>query len=218
MYWKDIGVTVDRVFAHTYAYNLIYGRPIYPLGQVYSHPPARQIVRFRELARAYGASGVSWWDWQEASHRAWLAVSRPAGVLSGYVPYEALATIRRRAVGDLVVWAQEHLVSAGYDIAVDGRFWRLTWQAVLAFQAAHGLTADGVIGPETWAALLRYAPVRVIWGDGNPRPAVAAGARAGARAARVLALPPPASAGAPAQRDELAGSPGAGAPSAGHPR
>ena len=60
-------MTVDAVFAHTYSYNLIYGRPIFPLGQVYSTRPLRQIVRFRELSRAYGAPGVSWWDWQEAS-------------------------------------------------------------------------------------------------------------------------------------------------------
>ena len=57
MYWKDIGTTTDAVFAHTYAYNLIYRRAIFPLGQVYSRPPAHQIFRFRELSRAYGAAG-----------------------------------------------------------------------------------------------------------------------------------------------------------------
>ena len=86
MYWRDIGVTTDAVFAHTYSYNLIYGRPIFPLGQVYADPPAHQIVRFRELSRAYGARGLSWWDWQEASSSAWIALSRPAGSLPGYVP------------------------------------------------------------------------------------------------------------------------------------
>ena len=57
MYWKDIGTTTDAVFAHTYAYNLIYQRPIFPLGQVYSNPPAHQIVRFRELSRCMPAPG-----------------------------------------------------------------------------------------------------------------------------------------------------------------
>ncbi len=38
MYWRDIGTTTDAVFAHTYAYNLIYQRPIFPLGQVYGRP------------------------------------------------------------------------------------------------------------------------------------------------------------------------------------
>jgi hypothetical protein len=51
MYWKDIGTTTDAVFAHTYAYNLIYGRPIFPLGQVYSNPPAPDLPLPRALAR-----------------------------------------------------------------------------------------------------------------------------------------------------------------------
>lgn len=36
MYWRDIGTTTDAVFAHTYADNRVYGRPIFPLGQIYS--------------------------------------------------------------------------------------------------------------------------------------------------------------------------------------
>jgi hypothetical protein len=35
MYWADIGVTVETVFDHTYSWNSLYGRPIYPLGQLY---------------------------------------------------------------------------------------------------------------------------------------------------------------------------------------
>ena len=35
MYWHDIGVSVDTVYANTYIANRIYGRPIYPLGQTY---------------------------------------------------------------------------------------------------------------------------------------------------------------------------------------
>ena len=38
-----------------------------PLGQIYGSPPAHQIFRFRQLSRAYGAGGVSWWDWQAAT-------------------------------------------------------------------------------------------------------------------------------------------------------
>ena len=33
MYWKDIGNSVDTVYADTYIDNRIYGRPIFPLGQ-----------------------------------------------------------------------------------------------------------------------------------------------------------------------------------------
>ena len=147
MYWKDIGTTTDAVFAHTYAYNMIYGRPIFPLGQVYSRPPARQIFRFRQLSRVYGAAGVSWWDWQEATSSAWTALSRPAGLLAGYQPYKLMAPIKKGAKGDLVVWAQEHLISAGYRLGVDGGFGGNTRQAVLSFQRARGLAADGIVGP-----------------------------------------------------------------------
>ncbi|MDE3131655.1 MAG: hypothetical protein KGL16_10930, partial [Acidobacteriota bacterium] len=35
MYWADIGTTVPFVYAHTYEYNEIYRRPIFPLGQLW---------------------------------------------------------------------------------------------------------------------------------------------------------------------------------------
>src|SRR5205085_11594393 len=61
MYWRDIGTSVDNVYAHTYFYNRLYQRPLYPLGQVYNSPPSKQLVRFRQFLRTYGAGGVSWW-------------------------------------------------------------------------------------------------------------------------------------------------------------
>jgi peptidoglycan hydrolase-like protein with peptidoglycan-binding domain len=207
MYWKDIGVTVDSVFAHTYAYNEIYGRTIYPLGQVYSSPPARQIVRFRQLSRAYGAPGISWWDWQEATPSEWTALSRPAGPLAGYAAATTMASIGKGAQGDLVVWAQEHLVAAGEQTGVDGGFGTTTQTAVMDFQTAHGLTADGVIGPQTWSALLRYRPITIVWGAKTH--ALRARASGAGRAALHFA-PVPKSASRPARRDEIAGAGGAG--------
>jgi hypothetical protein len=209
MYWKDIGTTTDAVFAHTYAYNLIYGRTIFPLGQVYSRPPARQIFRFRQLSRVYGAPGVSWWDWQEATHSAWVALSRPAGTLPGYEPYRLMAPIKKGAKGDLVVWAQEHLISAGYRLGVDGGFGKITRRAVLLFQSAHGLIADGIIGPATWTALLRYRPVYIKWNvRGTMRPA----AISDTGGAGVRDAPVPSTATVPAKRDEIPGHAGAGRP------
>jgi peptidoglycan hydrolase-like protein with peptidoglycan-binding domain len=38
-------------------------------------------------------------------------------------------------------------------LVADGRFGRLTREAVMAFQQSKGLTADGIIGAETWKAL-----------------------------------------------------------------
>ncbi len=66
MYWADIGTTVPTVFAHTYEYNEIYRRPIFPLGQLWDKLSATSIEQFNALARQYGATGVSWWDWQSA--------------------------------------------------------------------------------------------------------------------------------------------------------
>ncbi|HEX8978036.1 MAG TPA: peptidoglycan-binding domain-containing protein [Solirubrobacteraceae bacterium] len=208
MYWRDIGTTTDAVFAHTYAYNRIYERPIFPLGQLYGSPPAHQIIRFRQLSRAYGAPGLSWWDWQESTTRDWQAVSRPAGPLAGYPTYSELATIRNGDVGDLVVWAQEHLLSAGYALAVDGGFGATTQLAVEDFQVAHGLTPDGVIGTQTWAALLPYRIARITWttpqGGGPPFAHTARAGRA------PLVAPVPKSARRPARADEIAGAGGRG--------
>jgi hypothetical protein len=206
MYWKDIGTTTDAVFAHTYDYNRIYGRPIAPLGQVYNSPPAHQISRFRQLSRVYGAPGVSWWDWQEAAPGAWQAVSRPIGSLTGYAPYTGMATISKGWTGDLVVWAQEHLITAGFQIGVDGGFGAVTQTAVEQFQLAHGLVVDGVIGPETWQTLLRYQPAKISWAVKS-------------RDATIASLggltPLPKSASLRAKRYEIPAGLGAGRP--GHP-
>jgi hypothetical protein len=225
MYWKDIGVTTDAVFAHTYSFNLPYQRPIFPLGQVFENPPTHQIIRFRQLSRAYGAAGVSWWDWQEANASEWTAISRPAGTLPGYVPYKLTADIGHGARGDMVVWAQEHLISAGYPIAVSGTFGYHTVLDVEAFQTAHGLTADGIIGPNTWSALLRYRDARVNWvahpPGGGQHAVLATASRAvrrdGPAASRpggevTIVAPVPQSASRPARRDEIAGAGGAGRP------
>ncbi len=216
MYWRDIGTTTDDVFGHTYAYNLIYQRPIYPLGQVYGRPPAHQVVRFRQLARVYGAGGVSWWDWQDARASDWIALSRPSGALPGYVPYMTLADVNPGESGDLVVWIQEHLVSAGYPIQVSGDYGYHTLLDVQAFQTAHGLSADGIIGPATWAALLRYRIARVKWtvGQRHDTATVTSAAIMAAQRGRptTLVQPVPASASLPATRNEIAGAGGRGRP------
>jgi len=215
MYWRSIGTSVSAVYAHTYAYNEIYQRPIFPTGQLSANPPSEQIERFRELSRAYGAGGVSWWDWQSASNSSWEAMSRPVGDLRGFTPQKAMAVIGRGASGDVVVWAQEHLISAGFPVEVSGQFKDRTYNQVVAFQARHGLQPDGEIGPETWAALLRFKPVHVDW-TANPVSATADRLRTAAAAARASArtpavtLPVPVSASEHARRNEIPGSLGAG--------
>ncbi len=217
MYWRDIGTTTDAVFGHTYAYNLIYQRPIYPLGQVYGRPPAHQVVRFRELARVYGAAGVSWWDWQEASASSWTALSRPAGALPGYVPYKTMADIEpERVQGDLVVWAQEHLISAGYPIGVSGDFGYHTLLDVAglpdrprAHRRRHHrprhLGGAAALPHRARQLERRQAPRH---GDRHLRRH-----HRGRRATpTTLVVPVPASASLPAKRDEIAGAGGRGRP------
>ncbi len=209
MYWVDIGTSVNSVYAHTYAYNRVYGRGIYPLGQVDGNPPMGQIIRFRQLSRTYGAGGVSWWVWQQASLAGWKSISIGAGNLTGVAPAAATPVLGLGSTGDLVVWLQEHLVSVGYATAVDGDFGPTTQAAVQQFQSVRGLTVDGIAGPATWAALLRYAPVAVRWTHTGAVAASAADARS-ARAGRTLRLAVPKSAHLRAKRDEIAGAGGRG--------
>lgn len=209
MYWLDIGTTVSNVYAHTYTYNRVFERPIDPLGQVWQNPPPGQIIRFRQLSRTYGAAGVSWWDWQQASPSGWRSIAVGAGNLSSVVPASTTPVLGLGARGDLVVWAQEHLVSAGYRTSVDGGYGPLTQAAVTAFQTAHGLTVDGIVGPATWAALLSFAPANVTWTHTGAVVASAAAVHS-VRAGHSLVLQVPKSARLPARRDEIAGVGGRG--------
>jgi hypothetical protein len=214
MYWRDIGVSPDQVYTHTYSWNVLYRRAIFPLGQLYGEPPARQVLRFRQLSRVYGSSGVSWFDWQDAGARQFYAISRPAGPLRGYTPYTTPPTLGEHAAGDVVVWAQEHLAAAGEQVQVDGSFGAQTLAAVQSFQSAHGLPVSGLLDPPTWAALLRYPPIAVRWEVRHHRQvAVTNATRRGARrGSGPLVEPLPVSAALPARGYEIPPDLGAGRP------
>jgi peptidoglycan hydrolase-like protein with peptidoglycan-binding domain len=206
MYWAEIGTTVDAVYAHTYAFNRLYRRALDPMGQAFNHPRAGQIKRFRQMSRSYGAANVSWWNWQSATTGDWIALSQPIGALHRFTPSRSYATLGVHAQGDVVVWAQEHLVAAGERVAIDGSFGPLTLRAVEKFQRGHGLPVDGLIGQNTWSALLRYSPVHVRWVHRGRR--IVASLASG----NWRELPVPKSARLPAKRDEIPGSGGAGWP------
>jgi hypothetical protein len=213
MYWPDIGTTVDDVYSHTYEFNTVFGRPIEPLGEVAGNPAPGQVLRFRQMSRAYGAGGVSWWDWQESSQRDWNAVGRPVGNLSGFAADPSTPTLSVKGgggiwAGDLVVWAQQHLYKALGPMTIDGSFASQTQTAVEQFQSAHGLPVTGMVDSGTWQALLRYQPVSVTWTTKRHRPVAVASRAAGS--SRVL--PVPASARLPALRDEIPRDLGAGRP------
>jgi hypothetical protein len=206
MYWHDIGTTVDRVYSHTYDWNELYKRPISPLGQIYANPPLRQIRRFREIARSYGAAGLSWWDWQSSGPPQWGAVAQPVGRIRGYVPSNTVVTVSQGSMGDWVVWAQEHLISAGESVGIDGDFGPKTELAVQDFQTTHHLPVTGALDPVTWNALLRYRTARVTWVKRNHH-LQATVTRGGTRV-----VPVPRSASLPERRNEIAGAGGAGHP------
>ncbi|HVW46197.1 MAG TPA: peptidoglycan-binding protein [Solirubrobacterales bacterium] len=202
MYWKDIGTSVHAVFAHTYLYNRLWGRPIFPIGQTYEAPGRLALRLFCRYAASYGAR-PSWWDWQETNPPEWgaLGARGAARKIPGFRPEVEYPVLRLGAKGDLVVWAQERLLTAGDELEVDGIFEGATRRAVKAFQEAHGLPADGQLGTETWEQLVDYTPARVEWAAGTAASALDFSARsalAGAHRPRSASLPP--------RRDELAGS------------
>ncbi len=213
MYWKDIGTSVDAVYAHTFAYNRVYGRPIFPLGQVYSGPPATQISGSAS-SRAPTAPPVSAGGTGRRRRPACGQRSRsPSAGSAASSPTRAVATLGPGRAGDVVVWAQEHLLSAGQRLTVDGGFGPATKAAVIAFQSAHHLTATGLIDQATWQALLHYSPARVTWVTrGRKQTATVARALA-ARAGRAVpsgVAPVPRSANDRAKGYEIPRSFGAG--------
>jgi hypothetical protein len=169
MYWKTIGTSVKTVFEHTYLYNRIWGVPIYPLGQTYEAPGNAQLQLFRRFCATYGNLQPSWWSWQETSPKEWQALASTRGrrPLTRFRQSFAQPMLKLGSRGDMVVWAQEHLVTAGEEIAVNGIFGKATRGAVRRFQEDHGLFVDGQVGTATWRALLRFAPTPVNWAAGS---------------------------------------------------
>jgi hypothetical protein len=61
-----------------------FNKPVFPVGQAYDGapeggragvPPPEELWRFMRFAEAGGAQGVSFWSWQAANHKAWLAIT-----------------------------------------------------------------------------------------------------------------------------------------------
>jgi hypothetical protein len=165
MYWKTIGTSVREVYAHTYRYNLPYDRKIYPLGQTWQDPGRKGITDFRKYAREYGATGTSWWSWQETEGREWDWVGkRISSGISGFNAQQSFPVLANGSRGDLVILAQELLNAWGAKVKVDGSFGGGIEKAVEAFQRRHGLSPTGVIAERTWRALRKRDPQWVFWG------------------------------------------------------
>ena len=168
MYWKDIGVSVDTVYANTYIANRIYGRPLFPLGQTYGGVSASELLRFREEAVDYGATGVSFWDWQETDASGWTSLATPLAPLTSVTPNTSYPELSQGSKGDPVLWMQEHLASAIPAQETTGTFSAQTAANVSSFQTAHGIPASGIVEAATWTALLALPPVAVDWTGGGP--------------------------------------------------
>ena len=163
MYWEAIGTSVDAGLRPHLPLNRLYGRPIFPLGQTYQSPSASDLTRFRALTGAYGAGGLSWWDWQETDASGWQALAAPLPPASRPAAADSWPTLTQGASGDLVVWAQEHLNGAGYRVTVDGGFGPATQDALKRFQAASGLSQTGRLDAASWPALLRAPVAQASW-------------------------------------------------------
>jgi Putative peptidoglycan binding domain len=168
MYWKDIGVSVDTIYANTYIANRIYGHPIFPLGQTYGGVSSSDELRFREEAVDYGATGISFWDWQETPASLWRTLAAPLTPLTSVIPNTSYPELRSGGRGDQVLWLQEHLASAIPTQETTGTFGSQTAANLRAFQSAHGIPPSGVADAPTWAALLALPPVAVNWTGGGP--------------------------------------------------
>jgi hypothetical protein len=164
VYWKAIGGSVDAVSAKTVAQNRVYGAPIAPLGQVYGGVTPAELQRFRAIWAGYGASGMSWWDWQEASDASWatLGQAAPATVVPSDPGWPALS---KGSSGDQVIWLQQHLASFNQSLAVQsgGRFTAATDAALRAFQLTRGLPQTGITDAATWVAVLALPVAPVDW-------------------------------------------------------
>jgi hypothetical protein len=126
-------------------------------------PSRAQVVRFRSLAAAYGATGVSWWSWQETTARdfANIAAPLPARLPRPRDPGYPLLTALSR--GDIVVQAQQLLLATGAKLPVTGRMDMTTRRAMAAFKRTRGLGVSGIVTAATWRALLAFDPAPVTW-------------------------------------------------------
>src|SRR5262249_19790254 len=98
--------------------------------------------------------------------------------------------------GDIVAWAQQLLVGAGFSTPITGYFQAPTQVAVVQYQAAHGLPQSGILDTPTWDLLKDSTPQAVRWTTGGA-------VTASRPSSGALRLPRPESASLPAVRDEI---------------
>lgn len=109
--------------------------------------------------RSYGVQKTKlnsrpWVNWGYCPYITYTEPVKP--VVSTKVTVE-LTELSKGSKGAEVKTLQRLLVALGYSIGsagVDGDFGNATYNAVIKFQKAKGLSADGIVGKYTWTALL----------------------------------------------------------------
>jgi hypothetical protein len=198
IYWDAIGDTVREAVGITWLDNLLYKRPIYPVGQTYMDPRDKELTAFRRYSLNYDTA-PSWWSWQETNRSEWKTLGSKTRPYRGYREVRDKPVMERGARGDVVVWLQQHLNGADIDVPVSGIFGKKTYRGVRRFQKRHDLQADGVAGTRTWNKLLKVRPVRVHWSASRSR-------KLGASVSGAAPPGGPLSASLPAVRNEIAGA------------
>jgi hypothetical protein len=162
IYWKAIGTTVKAAVGHTYKWNSLYDKQIFPTGQTYDDPGKKQLKAFRKETRSRGARGTNWWSWQETSNGEFRAIGGHVGGSrqGAKIGYPGL---HKGSRGDSVVWLQELLKAWGSKLTVDGDFGKRSYSALRSFQRSHGLKRSGRAGKDTWRKLLRRKPEPTNW-------------------------------------------------------
>ena len=169
MYWKDIGQSVDTVYANTYIANRIYGRPIFPLGQTYGGVSAAELLRFREEAVDYGATGISFWDWQESGTTDWSTLAAPLDAADERHAQHRIPGTEDRQQG------RSGAVDAGaprqrHPHAGNHRHVRRADRSPTSRPSRPPTRSPpaAIVEAATWAALLALAPVAVDWTGSGP--------------------------------------------------
>ena len=119
-----------------------------------------QIIRFRQLSRTYGAAGVSWWNWQQASTTGWHSISiggrqpRPADRHHERAGPRSCTRPATWSCGHRSTWSRP--ATRPRSTAPTGRGPRPRSRASRRAHGPHGRRASS--DPPRGPALLRYTP------------------------------------------------------------
>lgn len=142
-------------------------------GRAAAYGTPQQLVQGGLTRQFYAAMGIyhgqgfgAWSTYRSGAYLAYLHGNAPAtGGGAGGQP-----TLSQGASGPAVTTLQNDLDQLGANLSQDGSFGPLTRQAVVSFQASHGLTPDGVVGPLTWGAINAALPKQLPVGTPAPGP------------------------------------------------